>query len=418
MTEALLTKNVFIAGRYPPLTYSSRDERSQEAELRAYLDDQGKALTISGPSKSGKTVLVEHVIPADEAIWINGNDIETVDDLYRRIVEWYGLFDALEVQGQSGKSLNGQIGLNAGVVDASLGGTLAKSKATKQSRTRPIDVVAMSALSDLPVPIIIDDFHYVPADVKHRITRAIKGLIQRTHVIMIAVPHEAFEPLRLEPEMNGRIWSQAILPWDEEELVEIATKGFALLNVVDHGEVIAKELASASLGAPFLMQQLCLDYMHASNIFWTVQPAIDLSVESDWAAFYRRVANRIVPGVFDALVKGPKAHGKSRSPRALKDGTAVTDIYGAILHAIGHLGPRRSIHYTLITQTIAASFTEPPGSQQITASLGHLAAIADERRGSGDAAVDYKNDELHILDPFLSFYLRFGSWELPTAPAS
>lgn len=41
--------------------------------------------------------------------------------------------------------------------------------------------------------------------------------------------------------------------------------------------------------------------------------------------------------------------------------------------------------------------------------------IAREARGSGDPALDYKDDELHILDPFLSFYLRYGSWDMPGA---
>ncbi len=58
-----------------------------------------------------------------------------------------------------------------------------------------------------------------------------------------------------------------------------------------------------------------------------------------------------------------------------------------------------------------------------------MATIALENRGTGDAAVAYKNDELHVLDPFLLFYMTFGTWsvdkeilespdqdELPLAP--
>jgi hypothetical protein len=56
--------------------------------------------------------------------------------------------------------------------------------------------------------------------------------------------------------------------------------------------------------------------------------------------------------------------------------------------------------------------TEPVHSQQITSSLGHIASIAFENRGTSDAAVAYKNDELHVLDPFLLFYLTFGSWSV------
>ena len=46
----------------------------------------------------------------------------------------------------------------------------------------------------------------------------------------------------------------------------------------------------------------------------------------------------------------------------------------------------------------------------MTVSLGYMAELARKNRGTGDAAVAYKNDDLHILDPFLLFYLRHGVW--------
>ena len=57
-------------------------------------------------------------------------------------------------------------------------------------------------------------------------------------------------------------------------------------------------------------------------------------------------------------------------------------------------------------------FADPIPGQQIAASLGHMATIALENRGTGDAAIAYKNDELHVLDPFLLFYLTFGTWSV------
>lgn len=41
-----------------------------------------------------------------------------------------------------------------------------------------------------------------------------------------------------------------------------------------------------------------------------------------------------------------------------------------------------------------------------------MANIAEQERGSGDPALAYKDDELHILDPFLLFFLRHGSWDV------
>ena len=95
----------------------------------------------------------------------------------------------------------------------------------------------------------------------------------------------------------------------------------------------------------------------------------------------------------------------------------MTDIYGAILYGIAKVGTS-TIRPTDLARVLDQDMTQnAPGRQQIVASLGHMRDIAHEVRGTGDPALDYKNDELHMLDPFLSFYLQYGSWDLPK-PAS
>jgi len=417
------TNEVFIAGRYPELTYNPRGSREQEKELKRYLADSGKALTISGPSKSGKTVLLQHNLPETDAIWINGSDLTSASVLYGKIVDWLGIFDMLEVQQQSGTATGGKIGAalklpGGSGITAELNGKNSDSEAKTYSRTKSIADVAMQGLTELPVPIIIDDFHYVPEEVKVEIVRAIKALLLKTHVIMIAVPHEAFDAVRREPDMDGRVWGLSILPWSKDELVEIASAGFNLLGVVDHGDVVSKELAKASMGAPLLMQQLCLDFLLDKDIWVAQEPAVDLSESDDWNKFFAGVANRSIPGVFDYLVAGPKKHGQARSKRVRRDGLGATDIYGAILFAVAKMGAVSKIHYTELVAKMDELFLDVPQSQQVTTSLGHLASIAKENRGKSDAAVDYKDDSLHILEPFLSFYLQHGSWELPSAPVA
>ncbi|GAA2062674.1 ATP-binding protein [Leifsonia soli] len=418
MVEPRRTNEVFVAGRYPAHTYNPRDARRQETELNRYLEDEGKALTVSGPSKSGKTVLLEHNLAAHSTIWINGTDLRSVADFWDKIIDWYGLYDIIGTQQQTGGtgsgSIRGQLGIpGVGHIGAEVGGGYTSTNTNTATRSRNAGEVAVQALRDLPVPIVIDDFHYVDAALKLDLTRIVKALIRITHVVMIAVPHEAFEAVRQEPDMNGRIWNLTILPWEQDELLEISRTGFPLLNLTDPNEVVGQKLSEVSMGAPFLMQQLCLDYCLERDIFATLPKPTELSVEDDWPAFFKRVADRIVPGVFDALSRGPRTHGQERSERHLKDRSGVTDIYGAILYSISKLGPVRTVPYLTLTHKIDELFVEAPQSQQVTSSLGHMANIARDARGAGDAALDYKNDELHILDPFLSFYLRYGSWQLP-----
>jgi hypothetical protein len=112
--------------------------------------------------------------------------------------------------------------------------------------------------------------------------------------------------------------------------------------------------------------------------------------------------------MFDTLLKGPKTRGQKRIPRIFKDGRK-TDIYGALVHAIASAG-KTTVSYPELARILERDLTEPISGQQITLSLGHMSTIAMENRGTGDPAVAYKNDDLHILDPFLLFYLRHGSW--------
>jgi hypothetical protein len=101
----------------------------------------------------------------------------------------------------------------------------------------------------------------------------------------------------------------------------------------------------------------------------------------------------------------------SRSVDELTFIAEQTDIYGALLYAIAKAG-KATVSYTELAAIIDRDFREPIAGQWIGASLGHMSTLADLNRGTGDAAVTYKNDDLHVLDPFLLYYLRHGSWSV------
>ena len=249
------------------------------------------------------------------------------------------------------------------------------------ARKRPAAEVVREALRETPYPIVLDDFHYLTATVKKSVARAVKTLIGTTRVILIAVPHEAFEVVRSEPEMNARVWQQKITPWSVSELEFIAREGFKALNITDNAHV-GRALAEASYGAPFLMQQLCYDFATSQAVWFTAPHPVDAVPPDSWEAFFRRVADRSTPGVFDKLRKGPNPRGQQRIDRVLNDGR-VTDIYGAILYGISKSGKKATIGASDLTRTLEQVIkTNAPQRQQLVASLGHLKDIAFEARGS------------------------------------
>jgi hypothetical protein len=413
--EIVLTKNVFVAGAPPRITYNPRDDRHLEQELTGYLEQgPGRALSVSGPTKSGKTVLVERLLPRDEAIWMEGPDLQSVEAFWERIVDWLGLYDLVEVTQQEGESSGRQMGLNVGVpklasIDVQKKDDTTATRGARWSRSQAVTTVARRGLEDLGVPIVIDDFHYVAEDARQLMARAIKTAIPFCKVILIAVPHEAFDVVRNESDMGGRVSQLAIELWTVNELEFIAERGFDALSIDDqHG--VGTKLAENSFGAPFLMQDLCYHYATSLGVLQTAEEPVVTAEPADWDEFFGRIANRTPPVIFDHLLKGPKTRGQKRVPRVFKTGE-TTDVYGALLYAIAKAS-KVTVSYQELAQIIEGDFREPISGQQITASLGHMSAVALDNRGTGDAAVAYKNDDLHVLDPFLLFYLRHGHWSV------
>jgi hypothetical protein len=409
-----LTKNVFVAGGTPQITYNPRDARRQEIEVASFLDQHGKALSVSGPTKSGKTVLIERSLPRHSAIWIQGSDIGSAESFWEHIVDFLGLYDQVEVSTQNSSQVSGGISGKIGVPLASVGGKAEGSETASSTvtvaRRRSMASVAREGLQTLSVPIVIDDFHYISQEAQLDVARAVKSIIPTTHVVLIAVPHEAFEVVRREPDMNGRVWDLAIQHWSVDELCYIGRSGFSALNAVDNEEQIGHRLAAHSYGAPFLMQQLCYEIAIENGIQITQKRPAHLGEPRDgWDGFFQRIARRTVPGVFEKLLQGPKTRGQERIDRTFNDGV-TTDIYGAVLRAIATTGPKTTLGYKEISRILDTQLaTDKPSAQQLAGTLNHMAIIANDARGSGDPAIAYKDGSLHILDPFLAFYLRWGA---------
>ena len=194
------------------------------------------------------------------------------------------------------------------------------------------------------------------------------------------------------------------------ELMYIAREGFAALRIVDPDEDAGKILAEASYGAPFLMQQLCHDYAIWLGVSQTADEDVRAVEPDDWGQFFRRVATRTKPGVFDKLLRGPDPRGQGRTPRRFKVVDATTDIYGAVLYGIANVGLQKPIRYQEIVRALEKSLHEAPQSNQVTNALRHMKEIAFAARGASDPALDFKNGEVHVMDPFLAFYLDNGPW--------
>lgn len=414
---------VFVVGGQPTVTYNPRPSQEADARLRDYLVERGSILCVTGPTKSGKTVLVNEVVP--RAVWVSGGDLKTAQDFWRDVVDELVVYtsesaERTHVQG-SGRSAS--VGASLKIAGTGLdvqAGTSSDDAITlrhTQTRTRDARRVAKTELARWRPPVVIDDFHHVDPTTQRDIVRGLKDLVYKgVPVILIAVPHRAMDIVRAEPEMTGRVEHVEIPSWTQAELEDIAGRGFAALNI-ECPRAVSRQMARESYGSPHLMQNFCLQICKSNGVARTASERGKLEGPIE-ASFFRTVArNHCASDIYRRLTKGP-GRGAARLQRRLRGG-AVVDSYGAILAAIAYTGPEVALGWSEIRTALKAVLDdESPGRAEITRVLEQMAKIAttavwdgEHKRFVGDPVLEYDagTDTVHISDPFFAFYLRWAA---------
>jgi hypothetical protein len=94
----LFATDVFTPNEFPEYTYVEREGLKLEKELERALRTPKVVVSISGPSKSGKTVLVEKVVGADNMILVSGIEVRSGEDLWARVLSWMDAPTSTSVQ--------------------------------------------------------------------------------------------------------------------------------------------------------------------------------------------------------------------------------------------------------------------------------------------------------------------------------
>jgi hypothetical protein len=422
--------DVFVTAN-PEYTYSSRDPEKLEDSVRDHLEERDKLLLLTGATKTGKTVLVDHVVPevmGDNLVKLEGPMVSSADDMWQQIVDALGYYtdegaEASKTESDT-KSKGGSLGVNVPGVQASgnagKGSTVQRTGATSRSVKRPVNMVGRDALLETGAALIIDDFHHIAPDVQGAIVKQLKSVVaqRKAPIILIAVPHHAADVVRSEPEMQGRLKHVQVPDWTETELKEIADLGYSVLNVSCPTE-LADRLAEVAWGSPHLMQVLCRELAKSNGIRQTQAEAPILQPPESWDEFLHDVAvENTDPKTLEILATGKQ----SRSRRIQRDlvGGGTADLYRALLAAIASTGPKRSLAYNEMRDALQGVLVKVPESNETTDILNKLSDLAadeaaDAHGRTTDPVLEYDSDRvLHIVDPFFAFRLRWGPSVLTT----
>lgn len=395
--KILNPNDVFMPGGIPSYTYIPREKHDLDKLLVESL--QGKKIVIvTGQTKSGKSVLVSRTIKKPH-IWIDGGSIDQINDFWDQMAMQLNTFNKQMMSELQSQSHNTSSVYSLSIFDLGIKSTdsLINTIASTMASSREVSnkAAVLNVLNNVRIPLIIDDFHYIDREQQLNIVRAIKNpVLKGFPVILIAIPHRKFDPIRVEREISGRTEIMSIPYWEDDELLRIPQIGFPLLNIKINENHI-NEFVSQSLGSPHLMQEFCLKYAKNGGV-----------INND---FFYEIAVETCRIVFEKLLQGPRQR-TDRKIYTLKTGEE-TDIYGVILFSLSTLKPGLQTYvYEDIRTAIRESIKDSlPASNQISRTLKYMSeiAISDE---SSTPVIDWEADDnlLHITDPYFAFFLRWG----------
>jgi hypothetical protein len=413
------TAQVFVPNDVPTYTYVQRATRNLEQRLQEAFEIPKMIISISGPSKSGKTVLVNKVIEKDNLIPLSGSTIRTADELWSNTLQWMEtpttrvekdgsvVKTTVEAQGE------GKVGIPL-VAEGKAGakGSFARDAATEVSQTFTTGGLqqVIKEIAGSQFVVFVDDFHYIPKGVQEEIGRQIKAAAEAgVRFCTASVPHRKDDVVRSNAELRGRVAAIDFSYWSEDELKQIAELGFRALNI-DISSKVVQQLATEAFGSPQLMQAICLHFCFENGISETLR--VQQRIETDFVALQNVFERTSTLTDFSSLIAqlafGPRQRGMDRKEYTFNDGTKG-DVYRCVLLAMKADPPRLAFKYDeMLARAGAVCVGESPSGSSLNQALEQMDKIA---RIAQDAPVlEWDEDVLDIIEPYFIFFLRGSSY--------
>lgn len=419
MAQPLRAKHVFTPGSFPVHTYVERNDAQLDLQLRQGLETQGVIVSIAGPSKSGKTVLVERVVGEDNLVPVTGATVRRADDVWERALDWMGVpaetsaTDSTSHKGSLAVGAKGAAGLfNLAKAEVSTTGTLESGGASATgavARRRGMPQV-VEEIGDSDFVLLVDDFHYVPRDVQESVAQQLKEAARhKVKIVVASVPHRADDVIRANPDLRGRVHCIDLAYWNHSDLERIARLGFESLGIGLDDSAIAA-FATEAAGSPQLMQSICLNACFVLDIDAAAsRRRLTLDEATQTRILERTALGTDYRSLVDRLRTGPKTRGTDRNVYPFIEG-GTGDVYECILRAVAANPPRLSFDYDEINtriERLCSSGDKPVGSS-VAGSLSHMARIARDESTMPVLDWDEGKGVLDIPDPYLVFYLRWS----------
>ncbi len=410
---------VFTPKGEPSVTYVDDHLIDKGRRLLEDLSAGPCVVSLSGPSKSGKTVFIEKTLGRDNLIKVNGAGVKSSEALWLKVFAVIGTpIKVIETTEKNSTSsfaakVEGSVPLLA-KGEVSTAGTWGSKNA--EAAEAAIDYVALlvNELGKTDYIVFVDDFHYINTEVQLDIAKQIKEAIEgKVQFVCASVPYRSDDMLLANADLRGRAYKVDFEYWAHAELTKIAHTGFLAMNLKIAPEII-NELAVEAAGSPQLMQTLCLNFCF--DVGYEVRPdaQVEITTTTDLIdrVCRRTTANNDYSSTVAAMKDGPKIRGKDRKSYVLHSNNAAMDVYPLILRGIACNPPKLTLKANeLVARVQGLCNGDQPGSGSIINSCSHIVSIANEAEGRQVIEWDAERDLLDIRDPYLLFFLRWGQWQ-------
>jgi hypothetical protein len=416
----LSSSEVFTPTSYPTHTYVQRDDLHHERLLREWTRSSTQIASLSGPSKAGKTVLVQRVVGEEFLITVSGASVRAPDQLWDRVLDWWGephsttatQADAEADMATSEKNVSvGVTGTGAShrSANATTGTATETMQATVSRRGLP---QVVQELANTRYTVLLDDFHYVPAAIQGDVAQQLKDAASRgVRICVASVPHRADNVVRALPELRGRVLAIDLDYWSRRDLIAIPHLGCPLLGIQIDNTSLGVFMTEAA-GSPQLMQSICLWMCNHLGVRETVEPWREIVLDEAARKEILFLTSCTVDfrSLVRALCAGPKVKPGERRNYMHFD-ARVGDVYLTVMRAVAMDPPRLALDYAELTRRLEAlcKGSHPEGASVIRA-CGTLGQIAQGFSAPSGPSLEWDEQAqvLVVPDPYLLFYLRWS----------
>lgn len=401
---------VFPTVGKPTVTYIERDDGAPERKLRASLQTPGQICMLTGPSKLGKTSLYQQVIPTlrrepliircsskldHKNFWASALERLDFSRLAERSRAW-----GLKTEGTIG--VGGEAGwkwLSAVMPNLNLklsaDGNISNKRQFAQAELSAAHLIPL--LKDMPLQLIVEDFHYLDSEVKKEIFQQWKSFVDEgVSVLVVSTTHHSNELFSANSDLSGRTRVLDIGQWRREDLAKIVKAGLDYLGI-KNGEAIRQYVATESVGVPIITQQICFDFASGLNLDRSgndvrknyhpehIKPNVRNVAKEFYFSFERD---------YERLVEGPRSRARKH------------DTYEMILSAFVMDPIKFSLSKTELVDRINQLRT---GDAIPIASINSaLKALSSHQKRMAKTLLEWEpnREMLHIVEPTFVYYLR------------